>query len=341
MKIASLLAPVQYMYWAAQLGTGAKSFLDNPLIGSSTLNHLGLHVGRMKLAHGLAWQRRRRLEKLVSEPDRTQFDAQGFVAIRNFLPNAEFAQLRAMLLGRSAPAREMVQGGTITRRIALDAAYCTAVPSVRHLLSSPRWRGLMRYVGSYASEPLYYIQTILTHRDEEVDPQTHLHADTFHPCVKAWYFLDDVTEEDGPFVYVPGSHRLTRERIEWERERSLQGAQAMDRLSARGSMRITRAEISALGLPGPRALAVPANTLVVADTGRFHARGPATRPSRRVEIWAYGRRNPFYPWTGLDPLSLPGIAFRRIPLMWALRDRFESRLGQPWRDVGSKTPLDP
>ena len=36
-------------WWAAQLATGAKSFADNPLIGSPRLNALGMHAGRVRL----------------------------------------------------------------------------------------------------------------------------------------------------------------------------------------------------------------------------------------------------------------------------------------------------
>jgi hypothetical protein len=61
-----------------------------------------------------------------------------------------------------------------------------------------------------------------------------------------------------------------------------------------------------------------------------------------VEIWADGRRNPFLPWTGLDPLSLPGIAEARIPLMWAALDKAQ-KLGlaaNAWNPAGMKRPLD-
>ena len=86
---------------------------------------------------------------------------------------------------------------------------------------------------------------------------------------------------------------------------------------------------------------MPANTLVVADTFGFHARGPSVRPSLRVELWAYGRRNPFLPWTGGDPLSLPGLAERRVPWLWGARDRLAPWLGQPWADVGLNRAIDP
>jgi hypothetical protein len=330
-------------FWTLALATGAKSFRDNKVIGSPTLNRWGLHRFRVGLAHDLAWSRRRRLEHLVGAEDREAFQRDGFVVKRNHLDPAAFAELRAAVLAREAPAREMVQGDTVTRRIALDGQALAELPTVKTLLARPDWRGLMRYVGSYDQEPLYYVQTILAHvREAAPDPQTNLHADTFHPSLKAWFFLTDVAEDEGPFMYVPGSHRMTPERLAWEGAMSLGASGHTDPYSARGSFRVSRDDLAAMKLPSPRAFAVPANTLVVADTVGFHARGPSARPSRRVEIWAYGRRNPFLPWTGLDPLSWPGIAERRVPLLWRTLDR-GAQLGlarNPWVDNGLKRPLD-
>jgi len=334
--------PARYLllpWWIAQLPTGAKAFCDNPVIGSPTLNRHGLHVARIRIAAALAARRRARLAHYLSPADRDAFDRDGFVAKQNFLPTDHFNLLRHEVLNHRGPAREMLQGDTITRRIALDPATLQALPSTRRLLANSAWRGLTRYAGSFDSEPICYIQTILSHvNDADPDPQTHLHADTFHATVKAWLFLTDVAEDEGPFVYVPGSHRMTEPRLAWERERSIEAGKGLDRLSARGSLRVRHDELNALGLPAPRSFAVPANTLVVADTSGFHARGLSVRPSTRIEIWAYGRRNPFLPWTAGDPLSVPGIAERRAPLAWAVRDRLRGVISQPWADVGLKTP---
>ena len=332
-----LLAP----WWLAQLATGAKSFKDNPLIGSRRLNARGLHGARVKLAFAMAERRRRRLARLLDPADRAAFDRDGFLLKRDFLPPDAFAALRDAVFAHPAPAREMVQGDTITRRIALDPAFLAAVPQAAALLRHPLWRGAIRYAGSFDAEPLAYVQTILARRhDAAPDPQTDLHADTFHPTVKAWLFLTDVAEEDGPFRYVPGSHRLTPGRLAFEQATSLNAPGGIDHLSARGSFRIAEEQLAAIGLPPAQSFAVRANTLVVADTFGFHARKRATRASTRVEIWAYGRRNPFLPWTGLDLLGLPGIAERRVPLLWKTRDVLERLIGQPWRDVGPKRPRD-
>src|SRR6185503_10045148 len=96
-----LMAPI----WVAQLATGAKSFADNPVIGSAGLNRRGLHARRAKLAHDMAWSRRRRLAHLVSPADRTAFDRDGFVLREEFLPPEEFARLRDAIMAHRAPAR--------------------------------------------------------------------------------------------------------------------------------------------------------------------------------------------------------------------------------------------
>ena len=333
------LSPV----WAAQLLTGAKSFMDNPLIGSQRLNQRGLHAGRVALAARLAASRRRRLARGLSEADRAVLDRDGVIAKADFLPPEEFAALRAQVEAYRGPMRETVQGNAATRRVALDPGALDAMPAVQRLLGLPEWRGLIRYAGSFDAEPITYVQTILSHaRSGPDDPQCALHADTFHPTVKAWLFLTDVPADEGPFTYVPGSHRVTPERLAWERRMSLGMAEQPDRLTRRGSFRIEPSGLAALGLPQPHAFAVPANTLVVADTYGFHARGESSRASRRVEVWASGRRNPFLPWTGLDVWSIDALGQRRMPVFWAFGDLMQRAGVKPshWRRLDGVSPFD-
>lgn len=336
-----MLRNLLFPYWAVSLMTGAKSFRDNPLIGSRRLNERGLHSGRMKLAHVLARRRREKLGQAVAPQYRSQFEQNGFIAIPDYLDSDTFEKLCDTVMNTQAPAREMVQGDTVTRRIAIGDEYRALAPTVGALVDRPDWRAMMRYVASTATEPLYYIQTIVKRNGSgPVDPQTSLHSDTFHPTMKAWFFLHDVAEDEGPFSYVPGSHLATPERLEWERERSIQAARGPDFLSSRGSMRIDPDELPALGLPPARRLAVKANTLVIADTCGFHARAPSAKDTKRIEIWAYARRNPFLPWTGGDPLSLRPLAGKRIAALWRTRDLLKRWVGQPWTDAGRKLPGD-
>lgn len=330
-------------FWLLQLGTGAKSFVDNPILGSERLNRRGLHVARLKLAHRMAWWRRRRLAAAVPQEWREQFDRDGFVEVRDFLRPDEFARLRDALLAGDFETREQQQGDSITRRVALGPRLLNRVPQLSTLIRDTRWRSLFAYVASTRSEPLYYVQTILTrHADGAPDPQLELHSDTFHPSLKAWLFLTDVTDDQAPLTYVPGSHRLTPQRLAWEQARSIT-IKHSDRLSQRGSLRIQAHELSSLGLPQPHRFAVPANTLVVIDTCGFHARGSSDKPTVRAEIWAFVRRSPFVPWTGFDILSWGPIGIRRGEWLARIVDRLD-RMGlkkQHWRPVGRRRLIEP
>jgi hypothetical protein len=329
--------------WTAQLLTGTKSFERNPVIGSRWLNQHGLHVARVKLAHRIAAARRSRLAGLVSAADRQDFARDGFVLRRDFLPTAEFAALLSEVKAYRGMLREIAEGDTIMRKIALDPPTLAALPALAGMLRSPEWRGLIRYIGSRAAEPVVWIQSILRHAvDGPPDPQTALHADTFHPTVKAWLFLTDVAADAGPFTYVPGSHRLTPQRLEWERRMSLAAQHSPDGETRQGSFRADPADLTALGLPEPRIFAVPANTLVVADTFGFHARGPSAGQSLRVEIWAYGRRSPFVPWAAFDPWTGAALA-RRSLIGWRLGDLIERAGIKPhrWRARVGVSAFDP
>jgi hypothetical protein len=306
-----LLAALSLPFQAAALATGAKSFRGNPVIGSPALNRRGLHVARIRLAERMADARRARLAALATPERRAAYARDGFVVVPDALPAALFDRLRDEVFGRPFPAREMRQGNAVTRFVDLDPATLAARPALRQAAGWPVLHGLLRYVAATDADPLLYLHTVITRPDAGgPDPQTAFHSDTFHATAKAWLFLRDVDETEGPFTYVPGSHRLTPGRLAWEQSQSESAHAAPDGMHANGSLRASRAELDAMGFGPAVSFAAPANTLVVADTHGFHARGPSLKPSVRVALYGSLRRNPFLPWTGLDPRSLPGLRGR-------------------------------
>ncbi|HJQ57123.1 MAG TPA: phytanoyl-CoA dioxygenase family protein [Vineibacter sp.] len=331
---AAMAAVVKAPLWVAAVATGAKSFVDNPVIGSPRLNRWGLHVGRIRLAAAVARQRRRWLARRVSPDHQQAFARDGFVVVPDVLPPAAFERLRTELLDETWDTREMRQGSTVTRRVFLDAAFLQrGKPTLAGLLERRDLLALIRYIAATGGAPAFSIQCIIANAAGAVDdPQCVVHVDTFHSTAKAWYFLHDVGPEDGPFLFVPGSHRASPARLAWERRQSLGARRHDKRDHAEGSFRIAADELAALGLPPPRSVTVRANTLVVADTFGFHGRTPSPRPTRRLEIYASLRRNPFTPWTGLDPLSLPFVR-ARVGSALGLLDRL-GVVRTPYRPVG-------
>ena len=330
-------------WWIAQIATKAKSFRDNPVLGSRTLNRWGLHVARRRAAARLAERRRGRLAARLAPAEREFFDRNGYFIRRGALDPAAFEALRREIMAMRAPAREMRQGPAVTRRLGLDDAQLLEMPACRDFVKNRGVRALIHYAASCAGEPTFAVQSIISEPGLiEADPQTVFHSDTFHPTAKAWLFLSDVGEEDGPLCYVPGSHRLTQRRLAWEREQSLAAGRSVDPMHSEGSFRIDDDGLSALGLPAPMRFTVPANTLIIADTSGFHARTPSPRATCRVEVYATLRRTPFVPWVGGHPLALRPIAGRHTALDSAFQDLVE-RAGlhrSPWRSVGDRGAFD-
>lgn len=283
------------------LFTMAKSFRDNPVIGSRALNRMGLHVWRIRVAHAVFAFRQMCLSYFAGREEAAFYRDNGYLVIEDFLPPQEFAALKQEAEGYCGEAFETVQGDTATWRAFLERDNLARLPACRALAHNRRFRHLLAWCGGRNEKPLFYIQQIRSNVREGVrDPQKILHADTFHPTMKAWLFLQDVGEDGCPFTYVPGSNRPTRARLRWEHARSQVAAGLGDNYSAKGSFRIEEGELASLGLPPPKAFAVRANTLVIANTFGFHRRGDA-RPGKvtRLEIWAMSRVNPFNPWPGL------------------------------------------
>lgn len=312
--------------WAVQLLGTSKSFRDNPLLGSATLNRLGLHAGRLIAAHAVNRLRLMLLSPLAEPARRREFRERGFVVIPDFLPPAQFDALQREVRAARGEVRECIQGDTLTHRILLDEATLATMPALGHLFARPGFEPLLKYCAACLKRPLYYVQSIKNgYVDGPPDPQKTLHSDTFHPTMKAWFFIDAVPLDGGPFTYVPGSHRLSLARLKWEYERSCRAASLRDGYSEKGSMRARPEDLAALGLPEPVRLTVEPNTLVVADTHGFHCRGQARPGTSRLEIWAYSRTNPFNPLPGFGFRFVSRIEYRLARLYWRWQDERAAR----------------
>lgn len=329
-------------FWVAELASGAKSFVGNPVIGNARLNQLGLHEKRVVLAERMADFRRRQMSHLVSAEDAQAFARDGFIVRRNVLPADAFTRLRHEVEDNAFAAQEMLQGHAVTRFTPITRAMMRSLPEFGALVTGPLFQGLLRYAASRDADPISFIHTVFAEPERGArDPQTVFHSDTFHATAKCWYFLTDVPDDGGPFTYVPGSHRMTPQRLAWEREKAIAASTGGRSHHSLGSFRVTDDELAELGYRKPVRVAVPANTLVVADTHGFHARAVSEHSTVRLGIYGSLRRNPFVPWAGLDAFSLPGLAGRQAEIHDAINN-LKVRLGKPTGQppVGRVRPLD-
>ena len=327
-------------WWLIQVFSQAKSFSANPVLGNRLLNRMGLHVARLVAAHAARRIRSLFIAPFVDRELRQAYWRDGFILIENFLPDQEFAQINQDVRHSAGQleVRECIQGDTLTHRVLLDSEARAQLQVVNKLLENRRYLNLLAFVGATFKRPLFYIQRIANgFADGDADPQKDLHSDTFHPTMKAWFFLDDVPLENGPFNYAPGSHRLTLGRLKWEYANSINIHELGNTYSKRGSMRANDRDIEKMGYQQRRAISVKKNTLVVADTHGFHCRGHAQKHARRLELWAFCRTNPFNIFPGTGSTIASRLENRGAKALWQMEDRKAAARGRSssWHIVDS------
>ncbi|MCF3934662.1 phytanoyl-CoA dioxygenase family protein [Acuticoccus sp. M5D2P5] len=268
-------------------------------------------------------RRRKTLASRIDPAERESVDRDGFVVRHNALPDDLLKRVREEVASIPRPAWQMRQGQAVNRVMPLPArSDGSAMAALSRYLASPDIRNLVGYTAGRTGHIVGMLQTIAVDPPSgAADPQADLHADTFHPTAKLWLFLHDVREEDGPFAYAPGSHRLTPERLEWEHQQAIRATSNADRHHAAGSFRLPEDQLKALGYGEVRPCPVPGNTLVVADTYGFHRRCPSPHRTVRTSLYGVLRRNPFLPWNGLDPYDLPVLRDRVMLTHLHMQDR--------------------
>jgi hypothetical protein len=285
-------------------------------VGHPVLNRFGLHPARIALSDLCLGVRRRQVAALGTGATLGDLHRDGVLVVRDLLLADELAALRAEVVahmralaaahppappaGRGFGDKEpfpggfdRYDGGTLNRYGAIDAA---TTPLTARAIRNDRLAAICRAASGFRHSPhrFWIYQTVHGDESDNPDIQKALHRDTFHSTVKLWLFLDDVRDEHGPFMYVPGSHRMTSPRYRWEYERAVAASAPGSRRTG-GAFRIDTAALAPLGLPAPRTYPVAANTLIVADVRGFHCRGPAQPGARRLCLYANLRKNPFAP----------------------------------------------
>ena len=298
----------------------ARKEFSGGLVGSPTLNRLGLHPLRMLATDALLKTRRLVLapkhSKSLCHSDLASFLRDGLVLVHPFYPDHAFSALRAevrALIGETAHAfprphndsergfggRRSFPGGfdrfdgsTLNRFVEIDA---TRSPLAAAAIRDPRLVHLCEMASGFRHAPeRFHIYETVQGNPENHDPQQDAHRDTFHSTVKVWLFLDAVSESDGPFAYAPGSHRVTANRLHWEYRRANEACAPQSRRRG-GSFRVSDAELHELDVGPIRTFPVPSNTLVLADVRGIHRRSPAASGAHRLALYASLRKWPFSP----------------------------------------------
>ena len=323
-----------------QLFTHVKSFKNNPILGNKWLNKMGLHVVRLLVSHAIMSFRMTILSFNVSKEHKDMYREKGYILIENVLDDKTFDTLKQESKNLRAEVRECIQGDTLTQRIHLDEKILFQMPTTKEFLMKKEIVKLFKFTAGKNHLPISHMQMIKSNYVKgKDDPQKNLHSDTFHPTMKYWFFLQDVTSGMAPFTYVEGSNKLTWKRLKWEYMKSISMDTEQTSYSKNGSFRVEEDELKVLGLPAPKEVCVSKNTLVIVNTFGFHRRGHAKGKSLRAELWGISRTNPFNPFVGF------GFAWQHRLDNWGLhklrelKDKQASKQGRlsSWHKIKSET----
>ena len=320
-------------FFLFELITSAKSFKDNPIIGSKLLNRCGLHVIRLLLSHIIMRIRMLVLSTGISAEDRRQYFKEGYLVKENYLSESEFSCLENESRSFEGEIREARQGDTLTHRAALSPDVLSRYPTMQSVLFSKSFRRYARFTSGHLRDPLYYLEEIKNQYCEGGnDPQKMFHHDTFHPSMKSWLFIDDVIENSGAFTFVPRSHKLDWKRIKWEYRMSCNAQDAKNQMHARGSTRYSDEDLVELGLPSPHAFTVKKNTLILVNVFGIHKRGDSVGKSTRLALWGDSRTNPFLPFPGVGGEFVNKVQYYFLGLYRKKADESAVKRGvkSPW-----------
>lgn len=275
----------------------------NKVVDSKLLNLLGVQVQRTLAARLIYNLRRVSVDKAIKDKV-DELRNEGIVLLPDFLPPDHFEGIQREylpLLEENADKLTVYRHGPNTYELADIRNFDRGVlPYTYKFLAEPRLQAILE---AAERRPLGYLgghraleRLIQGPVGEQEDPETELHNDTYFTNHKAWLYLSDVEMENGPFVYVKRSHRLSLTHLYYIYKESC--------TRNKGARRIARDELERRGLR-EAIVTCPKNTLVIANVFGFHRRVRGRPGCRRYAVHVSHRVNPFEWWRYRSPDYYP------------------------------------
>lgn len=149
-------------------------------------------------------------------PLKQQFDREGFVIIRDFLPEPDLTELRSNL---DRYIREVVPTLEAAHAFYVDPAKPQTLKQLQHMAIDPFFRDYMHHPRWHAlaetllDEPVEALEPEWFNKPPGTSHPTPPHQDNFYfnltppNVLTIWLALDPVDDENGCLQYVRGSHR--------------------------------------------------------------------------------------------------------------------------------------
>lgn len=270
-----------------------KEIISNKeVLNSLILNLLGFQPFRYILGKTLYWLKLKTTKNYnLEENISSDVIKLGYAKKNNFLSQEEFLEIKKEYNQAINEIKTKIKkGSNDDRRIKIDENTKEKYPALYRLKDNLVIKNI--FTGCELKSDIKI--NCVIERIEVFDNTIHdfnrdFHYDTFYNTFKAWLFLNDVTEKQGPLHIIPESHRFSIKRFFSEYWSSILYSlkifnEESSRADSKKKIKLNKESIKA---------EVSENTLIVANTHGLHRRGDAENGSIRESIHFWTREHPF------------------------------------------------
>ena len=271
-------------------------FSKKHTLSSKLLNNLGLPVLRTILTNSLINFRR---YKNCRPKDGFELELlkNGIITIPNFLPTNEFLDLKKEFSELISKKKNEDRNFKGVKSTTIKYNEFEQFPSMKNLRDNKFLNRLICVgeglrslkINSFLIENTRFGST----KHQRQDPNNLFHADVHFHSHKVFYYMNDITEDHGPFTYLKGTHQnnLNRLLYEFKRARLDNATEFAWRLENNLQNKFFKRYLNNLLKNKYKAIG-RANTLIIGNVHGFHKVGDALEGNERELIRITFRHNP-------------------------------------------------
>ncbi len=289
----------------------------NHIIPSPLGNKLGIPVLRTVLADLIIKLRRFKNCRPKNDYEK-KLIKDGIVVIPNFLPEEEFQKLKkefdTLTLGSTKDSVITKNGSSEINTYPINKEEYENFPAIKTFANNKQLIRLIAVAeGKHVFKEIDSLRlekSIFGDPKKDTDANIEFHADVHFHSHKVLFYMDNVSENEGPFNYCLESHRNNFSRLWFELKRGqLKDAYKSGwRIQNHLDKKFFKNFFQKLMDKNYKVTNKP-NTLIIANVHGFHKRGEAVNGTQRSIIRVPYRYNPLGPSTKLSEDLYSGSLF--------------------------------
>ena len=269
-----------------------KTFSGERFVNSLVANFLGLQIFRYVVGKILY-----NIKYIFYKDKNFSLQKNGYIVLENFLPDSEFLLLRDEF--NLAVEDENFSQKYNDYGQGVEAAHVYLDEKIRNkyhnLYKFSKNKKILSFFTSNELKKkldmVVKLEKLKTIKNDEDDLSKTFHYDTYYNTFKAWYYLQDVSIEQGPLNYVESSHNFSLARLLIEWKASIKYSLLKNKKDWKGYGASSKKYNYYNNIS--KKFTVKKNTLIFANTHGLHRRGDSIADSQRNTIHFYTRESPF------------------------------------------------